>query len=272
MVSSASLTLTSKSDATIDNITVKIDETSTGEPEEPPTLPEATTVIPTDKTVIYSQNFDNVSNAADAGITPIYGSAVAPSIVDGKLSIPKTSWGATPPFLSLVGRDVFADCDGAYMIEMDVDVSELGVFGLILNGTTPSESDTQYKRANAFLVTLRLGKGVNQLTHGSLEAKSGDYDVYLRTGFFASNGDQVTDFQNDKLVKNLNEGDKSASVKLTVVVDQSEGGSTVSIFVDGEYIYSFSQGADFNVNENSYVSLWAQDAVFTVDNLVVSKI
>ena len=258
--------------ATIDNITVKIDETSTSEPEEPITPPEATTVIPTDKTVIYSQNFDNVSNAADAGITPIYGSAVAPSIVDGKLSIPKTSWGATPPFLSLVGRDVFADCDGAYMIEMDVDVSELGVFGLILNGTTPSESDTQYKRANAFLVSLRLGKGVNMLTHGSLEAKSGDYDIYLRTGFFASDGGQVTDLQNDKLVKNLNEGDKSASVKLTVVVDQSEGGSTVSIFVDGEYIYSFSQGADFNVNENSYVSLWAQDAVFTVDNLVVSKI
>ena len=254
--------------ATIDNITVKIDEsTKTERPADPPA---PITTVPTDTTVIYSQNFDSAASAEDADVTGLYGSTVAPTIVDGKLSVPKTSW-TKPPFLSLVDRTVFADCPESYMIEMDVNISELGVFGIIFNGATPEASDTEYKRANALLVTLRLGTGVDKLTSGTVGAKSGTCDVYLRTGYFGADKGQVTDTQNDKLVLDLKEGDTSADVKLTVVVSNGEGGCTVNVFANGVYIYSFTQDASFNVNENSYVSLWAQDAVFTIDNLVVSK-
>ena len=255
-------------DVAVDNLVLKIDESSKA--ERPADPPQATTTIPTDTTVIYSQSFDSTQTAADAGVTALYGSTIAPTVVDGKLSIPKTGW-TKPPFLSLVDRSVFANTPDNYIIEMDVELSEhMGVFGLIFNGSTPEASDTNYGRANAFLVTLRLGKGVDQLTHGSFADKAGEYDVYLRTGYFDANGGQQTDIVNDKLVLDLNEGDTSASVKLTVVVSNGEGGCTVSVFANGEYIYSFTKDASFNVNENSYVSLWAQDAVFTIDNLTVS--
>ena len=268
---SAIILWSQSSDVSIDNLVVKIDESTKGSVEVNDNTFVPETVIPTNTTVIYSQNFDNASTAADAGVTPLYGSTLSPTIVDGKLSVSKTGW-TKPPFLSLVDRSVFVDKPDAYVIEMDVNMTNhLGVFGLILNGSTPAESDTKYGRANAFLVTLRLGKGVDQLTHGTFEEKAGDYDIYLRTGYFGADAAQVTDLENDKLVLDLQKGDTGANVKLTVVVySNTASGSTVHVFANGQFIYGYDMGDSFDVNENSYVSLWAQDAEFTIDNLVVS--
>ena len=255
-------------DLTIDNLTVKIDEST--EPERPVEPPAPITTIPTGATVIYSQNFDSAQSAADAGVTTLYNSTLAPTIVDGKLSISKTAW-TKPPFLSLVDRSVFANVSGNYIIEMDVDMTNyLGVVGIIFNGSTPASGDTKYGRSNALLVTLRLGKGVDQLTHGSFEEKAGGYDIWLRTGYFDANGGQQTNLENDKLAFDLQEGDTGASIKLTVVVSNGEGGTTVNVFANGQFIYSFTKDVSFSVNENSYVSFWAQDAEVAIDNLVVS--
>ena len=232
----------------------------------------ATPTIPVNKTPIYTQNFDSVTSAADAGIANLYGGTMAPTIVDGKLSIPSTAWG-DGPFLQLVGREVFANTPGTYVIEMDVEASKLGVFGLILNGKTDSASDNKYGRENAFLVTLRLGKGVDQLTHGTLADKAAEYDVWLRTGYFVASKAQKTDIKNDKLVCEVAEGATSASVKLTGVVNSAlADGCQVDIYANGVFLYSYTLDNNYDVTANSYISLWAQDAVFTIDNLVISKV
>jgi hypothetical protein len=232
----------------------------------------ATPTIPVNKTPIYTQNFDSVTSAADAGIANLYGGTMAPTIVDGKLSIPSAAWG-DGPFLQLVGREVFANTPGTYVIEMDVEASKLGVFGLILNGKTDSASDNKYGRENAFLVTLRLGKGVDQLTHGTLADKAAEYDVWLRTGYFDASKAQKTDIKNDKLVCEVAEGATSASVKLTVVVNSAlADGCQVDIYANGVFLYSYTLDNNYDVTANSYISLWAQDAVFTIDNLVISKV
>lgn len=231
--------------------------------------------IPVNKTPIYTQNFDSVTTAADAGIVNLYGGTMAPTVVDGKLSIPSTAWGdSTPdPFVQLVGREVFSGVPGKYMIEMDVETSKLGVFGLILNGKTDSASDTKYGRENAFLVTLRLGKGVDQLTHGTVAEKAAEYDVWLRTGYFDASKAQKTDIKNDKLVCEIAEGATSVSVKLTIVVNSTlTDGCQVDIYANGVFLYSYTMDNNYDVNANSYISLWAQDAEVKIDNLVVSTV
>ena len=240
---------------------------------EPP-APE-TPIIPVNKTPIYTQNFDSVTTAADAGIVNLYGGTMAPTIVDGKLSIPSTAWGdKTPdPFVQLVGREVFSGVPGKYMIEMDVEASKLGVFGLILNGKTDSAGDTKYGRENAFLVTLRLGKGVDQLTHGTVAEKAAAYDLWLRTGYFDASKAQKTDITNDKLVCEIAEGATSVSVKLTIVVNSTlADGCQVDIYANGVFLYSYTMDNNYDVNANSYISLWAQDAEVKIDNLVVSTV
>ncbi len=240
--------------------------------EVDPPAPDTPT-IPVNKTPIYTQNFDNVTTAAEAGIVNLYGGTMAPTIVNGKLSIPSTAWGdSTPdPFVQLVGRDVFAGAPGKYMIEMDVEASKLGVFGLILNGKTDSAHDNKYGRENAILVTLRLGKGVDQLTHGTLAEKAAEYDLWLRSGHFDASKAQKTYNDNDKFICEIAEGATSVSVKLTVVINSTlADGCQVEIYANGVYIYGYTLDNNYDVTANSYISLWVQDAIVTIDNVVVS--
>ena len=233
---------------------------------------EVIPTIPVNVTPIYKQNFDTASTPADAGVTNLYGGKITPTVADGKLTLPKTAWG-DGPFLSLVDRTVFAGKPGLYVVDMDVELTRLGVFGLILNGSTPAASDAKYGRANAFLVTLRLGSGVDKLTSGTIAEKAATNDVYVRTGYFDASGAQKTDIQNDKLALALKEGDTSAKIKLTIVVDSSNAdGCTVNVFANGEFVYGYTKDNSFDVNGNSYISLWAQDAEFTIDNLVISTV
>lgn len=232
----------------------------------------AAPTIPVNLTPIYSQNFDNATTAAQAGVTPLYNQTLQPTIVDGKLSVPKTGWKNGGPFGTLVGRDVFAGTPQKYVIDMDVEISELGVIGLIFNGTTPAASDTAYRRNSAFFVALRLGSGVDKLVSGTIADKAATHDIYVRTAYFkTADAAQVTDTKNDKVALDLKTGDTKATLKFTIVVDSSVAdGCQVNIFADGTFIYGYKMDNNFDVNVNSYISLWAQDAVFTIDNLVVS--
>ncbi|MBR4013538.1 MAG: hypothetical protein IKJ00_04500, partial [Clostridia bacterium] len=232
----------------------------------------AAPTIPVNLTPIYSQNFDNATTAAQAGVTPLYNQTLQPTIVDGKLSVPKTGWKDGGPFGTLVGRDVFAGTPQKYVIDMDVEISELGVIGLIFNGTTPAASDTAYRRNSAFFVALRLGSGVDKLVSGTIADKAATHDIYVRTAYFkTADAAQVTDTKNDKVALDLKTGDTKATLKFTIVVDSSVAdGCQVNIFADGTFVYGYKMDNNFDVNVNSYISLWAQDAVFTIDNLVVS--
>lgn len=229
--------------------------------------------LPINTTPIYTQNFDNAATAADAGVTPLYNDTLKPTIVDGKLSVPKTGWASGGPFGTLVGRETFASTPDKYVIEMDLEISQLGVVGFIFNGTTPAASDTKYNRNSAFFVALRLGSGVDKLTTGTIADKALTHDIYVRTAYFkTADAAQITDNKNDRVALALKEGDTKAALKLTIVVDSTPAdGCQVNIFADGEFIYGYKMDNNFDVNANSYVSIWAQDAVFTIDNLVISK-
>lgn len=232
---------------------------------------------------IYSQNFDTATTAADAGVTNLYGGLMQPTIVDGKLNIPSTAWNVEDdqkvkhlsPFATLVGRDVFAGKPGKYSVEFDVEFTKLTTFGIIVNGKTTAENDTSYMRQAAFATLLRLGKGVDQLSSGSIADKAKEYDLWYRTAYFtdADTPVQTTDTKNDKLVKEIAEGATSVSVKFKVVVDSTPAdGCTFSIFADGNPIYEVTMANGYDVTENSYISLWAQDTVATIDNLTVTQL
>ena len=232
---------------------------------------------------IYSQNFDTATTAADAGVTNLYGGLMQPTIVDGKLNIPSTAWNVEDdqkvkhlsPFATLVGRNVFAGKPGKYAVEFDVEFTKLTTFGIIVNGKTTAENDTSYMRQAAFATLLRLGKGVDQLSSGNIADKAKDYDLWYRTAYFtdADTPAQTTDTKNDKLVKEIAEGATSVSVKFKVVVDSTPAdGCTFSIFADGKPIYEVTMANGFDVTENSYISLWAQDTVATIDNLTVTQL
>ena len=245
--------------ATIDNLKLSVDESS-AEAVNNKKIPTGTTV--------YEQNFDNVSNPAAGGVSSLYGGSLATSVSDGKLSVGETSWN-DGVFVELIGKDKLSGVGDKYIIEMDLSISKIGVFGLILNSDNDSKkhltnADLTSDRQNGYLISLRGSTNPNDggFTGGNISAEN---DIYFRTGYFDASGNQNAI---NKIFAYDTDGD-TASFKLTVVVREGR----VDLFIDGEWVYGCNAPAsiDSGIKENSNVILWAQESVATIDNIKLSS-
>ena len=222
--------------------------------------------IPTSTTEIYSQNFDTAKNAAEAGLENPYNSSMDLTVSGGKLNIPHTAW-ASGPYYTLVGNDVFKNKPSKYIIEMDVSITKLHVFGIVIHQSNSDGTSWATDRANSAFFTLRQ-KEDSGYVKGSVSA---DNDLWFRTGYYKADGTHVNLESNDALAFDIPSGATSADLKLTFVVNNTyEGGCRVDIFVDGEYAYTYIRGADQCIKDNSTIILWAEESEATIDNLKIS--
>lgn len=240
---------------------------------------------------VYSQDFTTAMTSAEAleaaGITKPYGQNMNLTLAGKKLNIPHTKWVSNDKnsyFFELVSEDTFAAVENGefnYMLQMDLDITQLSVFSLIFNG----EADTVYNAKNSLMVALRLMNGCDSTSKGLISDKSKEdaYNIWLRHGGYNSENGTVktfgTDTANQKngyedvLAYDITDGAANAAVKLTVVVNNTyTDGCQVEVFIGEDSVYSFIAPEVYDVTKDSNILVWAQESVLSIDNVKVSKI
>ena len=246
----------------------------------------------------YSQDFTTAMTSAEAleaaGITKPYGQAMNPTFEGDKLNIPYTKWGKTDCFFGLVPRTPFAELleenDDKeteeverynYMLEMDLDITQLHALSFIFNGSPDSTSDTNKYRPNSIYVSLRVptvtaegetwdGKFQKGLI-STLEA-TGE-NILVRTGTYTSAGADAKVYNDTSDALDIADDAKNVELKLTIVVNNTHAdGCQVGVFINGALVQSSVVADNYRVTANSYVSVWAEESVLSIDNVKVSKI
>lgn len=222
--------------------------------------------LPTKLTTAWSQDFESVTTPAEAGITRTITPTAnckdkwAYEVKDGALSVSKHSWHATPDYyLTLVDAAKLAGAK-TYLLEMDVTFTELAVFSLILNNDNAlSSTDCDNNQVGAAIVSVRQNTGNGW--------GSGEIKLPVVTNYI--------DFepkQTEKSIRNplLDADAAKTTFRLSILVESTEEGCKVSVFVNGKYSSSYTFDKAFNVTGNSAIVLWAQDTSLTIDNLKLS--
>lgn len=222
--------------------------------------------LPTKLTTVWSQDFESVTTPAEAGITQ----TITPTdkckdkwayeVKNGALSVSKHPWHDTPDYyLTLVDAAKLAGAK-TYLLEMDLTFTELAVFSLILNNDNAfSPTDSNNNQVGAAVVSVRQNAGNGW---GKGEVKLPVVTNYI-------------DFepkQTEKSIRNplLDADAAKTTFRLSILVESTEEGCKVSVFVNGEYSSSYTFDKAFNVTGNSAIILWAQDTSLTIDNLKLS--
>ena len=222
--------------------------------------------LPTKVTAVWSQDFDSVTTPAEAGITQ----TITPTdkcenkwayvVRDGALSISKHPWHTNPDYyLTLVDAAKLAGAK-TYLLEMDLTFTELAVFSLILNNDNAlSPTDSNNNQVGAAVVSVRQNTG-NGWGKGEI------------TQPIVTNYIDFEPKQTEKSIRNplLDADAAKTTFRLSILVESTEEGCKVSVFVDGAYSSSYTFDKAFNVTANSAVVLWAQDTSLTIDNLKLS--
>ena len=222
--------------------------------------------LPTKVTAVWSQDFDSVTTPAEAGITQ----TITPTdkckdkwvyeVKDGALSISKHPWHTNPDYyLTLVDAAKLAGAK-TYLLEMDLTFTELAVFSLILNNDNAlSPTDSNNNQVGAAVVSVRQNTG-NGWGKGEI------------TQPIVTNYIDFEPKQTEKSIRNplLDADAAKTTFRLSILVESTEEGCKVSVFVNGAYSSSYTFDKAFNVTANSAVVLWAQDTSLTIDNLKLS--
>ena len=222
--------------------------------------------LPTKVTAVWSQDFDSVTTPAEAGITQ----TITPTdkckdkwayeVRDGALSISKHPWHTNPDYyLTLVDAAKLAGAK-TYLLEMDLTFTELAVFSLILNNDNAlSPTDSNNNQVGAAVVSVRQNTG-NGWGKGEI------------TQPIVTNYIDFEPKQTEKSIRNplLDADAAKTTFRLSILVESTEEGCKVSVFVNGAYSSSYTFDKAFNVTANSAVVLWAQDTSLTIDNLKLS--
>lgn len=239
---------------------------------------------------VYTQDFNatnSVTAAANAGVKNLYSGKMNPTISNGMLRIPSSTW-ANGAFVSVIDNSVFKnninDLDEVYMIEMDLDITVINNICFIFNGSvneSESATNTRATRKGAGIVQFKIDGDAK----GSI-SNMGEKSFYARTGYMDGSTQQIASSYGPAIytMPKFGNDPKSAVFKLGLVIDNTPtNGCDIHIFVDGVYkntrqlsettdLKGEVEGEYFDVTENSYVSLWAENSAFSIDNLKVSKI
>lgn len=222
--------------------------------------------LPTKLTTVWSQDFERVTKPEEAGITQ----TITPTdkckdkwayeVKDGALSVSKHPWHDTPDYyLTLVDAAKLAGAK-TYLLEMDLTFTELAVFSLILNNDNAlSQTDHGNNQVGAVVVSVRQNTG-NGWGKGGI------------TQPIVTNYIDFEPKQTEKSLRNplLDAEAAKTTFRLSILVESTEEGCKVSVFVNGAFSSSYTFDKAFNVTANSAVVLWAQDTHVTIDNLKVS--
>ena len=222
--------------------------------------------LPTKLTTVWSQDFESVTTPAEAGITQTITPTAkckdkwAYEVKDGALSVSKHPWHTTPDYyLTLVDAAKLAGAK-TYLLEMDLTFTELSVFSLILNNDNAlSPTDSNNNQVGAAVVSVRQNTG-NGWGKGEI------------TQPIVTNYIDFEPKQTEKSIRNplLDADAAKTTFRLSILVESTEEGCKVSVFVNGAYSSSYTFDKAFNVTANSAVVLWAQDTSLTIDNLKLS--
>ena len=213
--------------------------------------------------VALNQNFDSATTPAEAGITQ----TITPTdkckdkwayeVRDGALSISKHPWHTNPDYyLTLVDAAKLAGAK-TYLLEMDLTFTELAVFSLILNNDNAlSPTDSNNNQVGAAVVSVRQNTG-NGWGKGEI------------TQPIVTNYIDFEPKQTEKSIRNplLDADAAKTTFRLSILVESTEEGCRVSVFVNGKYSSGYTFDKAFNVTANSAVVLWAQETAMTIDNL-----
>ena len=147
-----------------------------------------------------------------------------------------------------------------YLLEMDVTFTELAVFSLILNNDNAlSSTDGDNNQVGAAVVSVRQNTGNGW--------GKGEVKLPIVTNYI--------DFepkQTEKSIRNplLDADAAKTTFRLSILVESTEEGCKVSVFVNGKHSSSYTFDKAFHVTGNSAIVLWAQDTSLTIDNLKLS--
>ena len=178
-------------------------------------------------------------------------------VVDGKLSVPKHGWHDNADYYLTLADANMLNAAKTYLLEMDLTFTELAVFSLILNNDNAlSSTDRDTNQVGAAVVSVRQNAGNGW--------GKGEVKLPIVTNYI--------DFepkQTEKSIRNplLDADAAKTTFRLSILVESTEEGCKVSVFVNGKYSSSYTFDKAFNVTGNSAIVLWAQDTAMTIDNL-----
>ncbi|MBQ8213707.1 MAG: hypothetical protein IJZ80_06830 [Clostridia bacterium] len=253
---------------------------------------------------VYTQDFTTEMTSAKAleaaGITKPYGQNMNLTLAGDKLNIPHTAWKSsdkTSYYFGLVPRDPFTkmytketevltdDSVYNYMLEMDIDISQLSVLNFIFNGSPDSESDTNPLRPKSIWVSLRVptvqtadaqgnitwnGKFQNGLISTLAATKE---NIFVRTGTYTDAGADAMVYNDTRNALDIEDEAKNVALKLNIVVNNTHAeGCQVGVFINETLVQSSVVAGTYRVTANSYVSMWAQETVATIDNVKVYEL
>ena len=178
-------------------------------------------------------------------------------VVDGKLSVPKHDWHENADYYLTLADANTLKAAKTYLLEMDLTFTELAVFSLILNNDnalSPTDGDNNQVGAAVVSVRQNAGNGWGK----------GEVKLPIVTNYI--------DFepkQTEKSIRNplLDADAAKTTFRLSILVESTEEGCKVSVFVNGKYSSSYTFDKAFNVTGNSAIVLWAQNTAMTIDNL-----
>ncbi len=221
-------------------------------------------VYPENYEIVYNQDFNEVSTPAEGGIGSLYGGGMVNNmtVTNGVLNVPATAWGSgTNCFATLVSNDVIKTLPERYIIEMDLSISNLHVFGIVFNSENRGLKWGEQRR-NSHFVTLRNGNPNNgAFRKGTVSAND---DLLFRLGYF---NDVDHKFLVDRPAYDIPEGATAADFKLAIMVD----GNRVDLFVDDSWVFGYdvTNSVDLSLKERSSVILWAEETALTIDNISI---
>ncbi len=232
---------------------------------------------------VYFEDFDTAATAADAGVTTLYNCAKDLSLSNGTLFVHNQGWvnGTTGGSVNwnLTPTTAINSSMKKYLVEMDiVDLEHLGPLTFYLNSEGVS---APADRANGMSVSLRLANGMadSNITNNATIAGSvtQGYDIYARAAINGTSGSLYLD-DRDVAIDLPDSGEtalEKISFRLGILVDSSvENGTTISVFIDGEFIVSYEYTGDDNrdVDDNCSVIMNAQNTKMYIDNLRISQL
>ncbi len=233
--------------------------------------------LPTKVTTVWSQDFESATTLEEAGIKKTLNSSKCNGwdvkVEDGKLSVPGHGWHDTPDYyLTLVGADKLAGAK-TYLFEMDLTFTGLSVFTLMLNNDNAlSDTSRPNNQTNTMAVSLRQGTDGNYKSPGNNNNVTTSISKNLVANFITwdNAGGKQTSVSKDNALLAVDGEQESVSFHLSVLVESTDDGCRVSLFLDGAYVTSYTFAASYNVTANSAIVLWAQQTAVTIDNLKLS--
>ena len=208
-------------------------------------------------------------------IERLYGGKLNMSVSGGKLNIYDTTYN-DGVFAQLVDRSAFATAPEKYLLEMELEITKYGNISIYFNGTADEAADTA--------VTKRTGAAIAQLKidgdkKDDIKNCAGK-NFYVRTGYVYNEKSNITAAYGNvayAIPARVSNNNVTATMKLSFVVDSSvTNGCDIHIFVNGSYLSTRALRGDgfdgdkiFDVNTNSYVSIWAENSITTIDDINV---